>query len=130
MHLRCAHTQGQNDGKEKPATFAQCAFKLQLTPHQGHETLADGHTQSGAAKPARGAGLSLGEAAKDTGLVLGCNADTGIAQAEFQGDGIATTLQYPDTQYDLATLCEFDGIAAQVQQHLLQAHGITHHKVG
>jgi hypothetical protein len=52
---------------------------LKLAAHQGHQTLADGQLQAGAAKTPRGRGLGLRKPGKDALLMLWRNANARVA---------------------------------------------------
>ena len=115
----------QCDAEVEPATCAQLALQLQRSAHQGDQRLADGDTQASAAEAARGGGLGLGKTGEDAGLVLWRNADAGVAHHKLQGRLTGAGLQHQDAHHHLAFSGEFDGVAAQVDQHLAQAQGIA-----
>ena len=117
---------GQSDLKVKPAALTQSAGQPQVTPHQRHQPLADGQAQAGAAKPARGRGFRLRKPGEDARLVVGRNANTGVLHGKLQRDGVCVLPLDRNGHDHLARGREFDGIARQVDEHLLQTHGITH----
>ena len=63
-------------------------------------------------------------------LVLGCNTNAAVAHRKLQQHILRGLLYHPQAQHHLAPAGEFDGIAAQVDQHLLQAHIVTHQRAG
>ena len=75
----------QPDTEPEFAPLAQFASDTNVAPHQADQTAADGQAKSGSAKPAAGGGVGLGEGIEDVGLLLGRNADPGVAHPKQQG---------------------------------------------
>ena len=115
----------QGQTKVKATAFAQHAVQMQLAAHQLNQALADGHAQAGAAKAPGGGRLGLGEAAENARLVFRRDADAGVGHRHFQPDLGRRLLHHRQRHRDGALLGEFDGVAAQVDEHLLQAHGVA-----
>ena len=120
----------QREGEEKAAALAGRAVHLQFTPHQCHQLLTDAQAQAGAAKPPCGGRLGLGEAFKNAGLVFWRNTNARVTHTEAQGHGVRLLLGDLHRQHDLAFFCEFDCVAAQVEQHLLKPHAIADQRGG
>ena len=97
----------------------------QLAAHQAHQPLADGQPQPRAAEPPRGRGLGLREAFEDALLVLGRDADAGVRHGEGHAHRVVAARGHADADHHLAFGRELDGIAAQVDQHLLQAQDVA-----
>ena len=122
--IGCRHRQQQRE--VEGAALAQRAVQQQFSTHQGHQPLADGHAQAGAAKAPRGAGFGLREAAEDAGLVFRRDADAGVAHRDAQRHAAGAVRQHLHRHHHFAPFGELDGVAGQIDQHLLQAHGVAH----
>ncbi len=77
---------------------------------------ADGQAQAGAAGPARGGGVHLGEFLEDVFQVVGRDADARVAHAD--GDQVAAAV---GAQAHLPFFREFDGVVDEVDHHLADA---------
>ena len=77
-------TEPRREGKG--ATLARLACHGDLPTHQGHQPGGDGQAQPGAAVLARGGRILLLEGPEDFLLLVGWNADAGIADFESQRD--------------------------------------------
>lgn len=123
--VRYCEGPGQADAEIELAALAGRAFDGNLAAHQVEETLGDGQAQAGAAIAAGGGAISLAEGIEDVLLLLGRDADAFVADAEFEvvfaGDQNAQT--------NAAGFGEFDGIAQQVEEDLLEAQRIAEHFV-
>src|SRR5947209_15624772 len=89
--------------------------------HEGHQPGSNGQTQAGAAILAGGGGVLLLECPEDTLLLVGRNADAGVAHREAEADlprprrrWRAVALVYFHAHYHLAVLGEFDGVPRRV----------------
>ncbi len=120
------------DIKAESAAVPELAVDADVAAHHAHQAAADGQTQASAAKPAHGAGVGLGEHIKNQGLLVGGDADAGVFDRELQPDTIAAGRgNHGLHEQQNFTLChEFDGIAQQVGDHLLQTQGVTNDLVG
>ena len=126
------HLPGHAQGKAevKGAALAQRAVQAQLPAHQGDQAFANGQAQASAAKTPGGGGLGLGEAVKDVFLVLRGDANAAVAHGNTQRDLRGAVCQHLDLHQHLAVLGELDGIAPQVDEHLLQPHGVARQRFG
>ena len=106
------------------------AVHRQLAAHHLHQALANGQAQPGAAKAPGGGGFGLGKALKNMLLVFRGNANAAVAHREAQRGALGRLRQHLDLHQHFALRGELDGIARQVDQHLLQAHGIAHQHPG
>ena len=116
---------GQPQAEGEAAAFAQAAAQAQFAAHQGHQTLADGQPQAGAAEAPRDARIGLREALEQARLLLGADADAGVAHLEAQLDPLPFALLAIDAQHHLALRGELERVAQQVDQHLLQAQRVA-----
>ena len=101
-------------------------------PHQPHQSPGNRQAQTGTAKTARGRILGLGERLEQSRLHLRVDADAVIAHHQIQpGPPVFLRGRYPVKPHaDLADALrivpgELDGIAAQIEQNLAQAHRIA-----
>ncbi len=114
----------QAEGEDGP--LAQLGFKTDLASHLLYQLLGDDQTQASAAITARDGGVGLIEGLEQLALLLFRDADTGIADQYVEPHLVAVAaagLLY--VHIHVATLGELDGVAGEVGQHLLQAHGIA-----
>ena len=65
------------------------------------------------------------KAAKYVGLVFGCNANPRVLYCELNGDRVLLAGHHAQRNDDLPVRCEFNGIATQIDEYLLQPHRIT-----
>ena len=117
--------QGQAQTETENAAAAGCAAYLDAAPHQLHQLFANGQPQTGPAKAAGGGGLGLRKTVEHALQVFCGNANAGIFDHELQRGVDGVQVQQPDMHGDLALVRELDGVAAQIDQYLLQAHVIT-----
>src|SRR5947209_2520091 len=89
--------------------------------HEGHQPGGNGQAQASAAILAGGGGVLLLEGPEDTLLLVGRNADAGVAHREAEADFLrprrrqrAVVLIYFHAHYHLAVLGEFDGVPRRV----------------
>ena len=115
----------QLDLEVEAAAAALRAVQPQPAAHQAHQALADRQAQPGAAEAARGRGLGLREAAEDALLILGRDADARIAHRHLQRHRFGATLHHLHRDHHLALRGELDRVAAQIDQHLLQAQRVA-----
>ena len=128
----CGHPHG--NAEVEGAALAHHAAELQLAPHQPHQPLADGQAQSGTTVFARGRALGLCEAGKYLGLCIGRNANAAVMHFKQQVNVLLAVLFAPGievhTQQHLTLRRELDGVATQVDEHLLQAQRIANEHLG
>ena len=117
--------QPQRDLEMEAAAVAERAVQVQFAAHQANQPLADRHTQPGAAEAPRGRGLGLREAAEDARLVLGCDADAGVAHRDLDRHLGGAHRDHGDRHHHFTRSGELDRVAGQIDQHLLQAHGVA-----
>ena len=108
------------------AALAGLALGADRPVHQLHQALADGQTQPGTAVVSADTGIGLSEGGEQRGQDLGCDADPGIAHREAQPYGGLARRAPLHAHDDLTPAGELDGIADQIEQHLLQPQGIAH----
>nr|GEU28571.1 hypothetical protein [Tanacetum cinerariifolium] len=91
------------------------------------QPLGDGQSQAGAAEAPRGRRVGLGERREQARHLLFAQADARVAHGKAQQRGTAVRRrQAPHPQRHFALPGELDGVAGQVDQHLLQAQGVAH----
>lgn len=88
-------------GETEGAALARCAADRDLATHQLDQLAADGETQPGAAETPGNAAVGLGEWGEEVLLLLGRNANAGIADGEGEADGIVFAVQRGDADVDL-----------------------------
>ena len=120
---RLARRQGQAHGKLR--ALPGRALHADAPLHQLHELARNGRTQARAAEAARGRGVGLGEGVEDALQLLRIHADAGVLHVQVQ---LARAVAH--AQQDLATLGELDGVAQQVDQHLLHAQRVAAQELG
>ena len=62
--------------------------------------------------------------------VLGRNADPAVAHGDAYLGVVCGLLQHLELDHHFAPVCEFDGVAAEIDQHLLQPHGVANQHIG
>ena len=122
------HRQGQH--KRKGAALVQRTGDLDVPAHQFDQHFADRQPQARATKAAGCRRFSLGEACEHMGLLFRSDPDAGIFDRKLNGDPIRGCLQPAQNHHHLAMRGELDGVTAQVDQNLLQPHGIAQQHVG
>ena len=98
--------------------------------HPPDELLADGQAEAGAPEAAHRRGVRLSEAVEDGRLLVGRDADPGVADLEAQPDpgrvpGLGSALDG-----DLSMLGEFHGVRYQVEEELTQPNRISERRHG
>ena len=63
-------------------------------------------------------------------LVLRSNANAGVAHSNMQYHLVFQTLGHPHPHQHFALCREFDRVAGQIDQDLLQAHGVANQGLG
>ena len=127
-HLRAAVfiAHRQLDAEMEAAAATDFAVQPQFAAHQAHQAPADRQAQAGTTEAARGRGFGLREAAEDVLLVFRRNADARIAHRHVQRHRCGAARHHRHRHHHLAAGGELDRIAAQIDQHLLQAQRVAH----
>ena len=115
----------QRDLEPEGGAFAGDGVQADPAVHQVDDALADGQAQAGAAVQAGGGGVGLGEGAEQAFLLVGVDADAGVAHFEAQqvlGIGLAHP---PHVYLDAAALGELDRVDHKVAEDLPQAHRVA-----
>ncbi|MND85011.1 hypothetical protein D3C80_769180 [compost metagenome] len=99
------------------AALAGAAVDADLPTQQVRQVAGNGQAQAGAAITAVAGAIHLVEGAEDRLLLVGGDADAGIAHGKDDAGARLVT----DVQADLAALGELDGVGQQVLEDLLQA---------
>ena len=106
-------------------SLADPAIDADGSTHHLHQSLADGEPEPAAALAARGRTIDLSERLKKP-LPIGLgDAFAGIADAEAQSDASIVPADAVDDEPHRTGIGEFEGVAAQVDQHLRQAQRIA-----
>ena len=121
-----------------PFGFCQCyrygkggslpflALHLNMTVHQLHDILRDGHAQAGAAVFARGRGVLLGKGVEQVRQEFFAHADTGIPEDHLQGCLAVIAGAFLDQEGNRAAFrCKLHCIAQNVDHHLAQLHAVA-----
>ena len=118
--------QVQDDGELR--TLSLLAVYGDGSVHHIHDVLGDGHAQSGTLHAVHHRGLFPREGFEDVLLVLQAHANARVLDAELiLGIALSRTgILYDAQAYRSACRSELDGIAQDVEQHLVQAQLIDH----
>ena len=123
-----AEAPGELEGASPPGL----ALDGQVPAHQPREAPADGEAEPGAAVAARGRAVGLGEGLEEPRLLLGRDADAGVADGEAQGQ-LAVRLRRPrrlDPHEHLAAARELERVADEVRHHLAKPQRVPDQAVG
>src|SRR5262249_45476330 len=101
---------------------ARLACHGHVATHHARELAGDGKAEPRAAVAARGERIGLGEILKQFRLLLRRHADAAIRNGKL--DPVASVRHLAHPQGDLALFRELTGIAQQIEQNLLEPHGI------
>src|SRR5579871_1481373 len=113
---------GQRQREGERASYAPFAFGADLPAQQADKVLADGQAQPGAfMKPVEPA-LQLLKRLKESPQVFRADADAGVGHADFQ-----PSIQHPALQPHFAPFGEFDGVAEEIEQDLLDPPPVADH---
>ena len=111
----------QGDGDPEQAPLVRGALQAQLPAHQGDQMFDDGESQAGATVAPRGGAVGLDEGAEQLFLLIGLDADAGVADPEgHRAESVAIGRRDLDIQIDVAGVGKLDGVAQQVEQNLPQ----------
>src|SRR5262249_2366023 len=116
----CVVAARQAHGKHRP--FAGLARRGPAPAHQARELAGDRKAKPRPAVPARGQGIGLGEILKQFRLLLRRHTDAAIRDRKL--DPVASVRRLAHAQRDLALLRELAGIAEEIEQDLLEPHGV------
>ena len=111
--------------ESETAALARLGGDLQGTPHQGGQALADGQSQAAAAVFAGSGAIGLGKGGEDAGELFRGHADAGILYLDPDQRWLRRCGNQGRLEGNMALSREFDGIAQQIQQDLLEAQRIT-----
>src|SRR5262249_9641390 len=110
----------QAEGEDR--TLARLACHCHIAAHHPRELAGDGKAQPRSAVAARCEGICLGEILEQFRLLLRCHADATIRDRKL--DPVASIRHLAYSQGDLALFRELAGIAQEIEQNLLEAHGV------
>ena len=112
------------------AALAFLALDADFASHQLDEHAGDRQAESRAAVAARGRAVELGVDGEDSRRIFSGQADARVR--DFEADADAGTLDLEMVRADdhLPRIGEFHGVADEVDQHLAQPAGVTHHELG
>src|SRR5271155_1214986 len=103
--MRLCRIEDERHGEPEHRALARCAAHPDFTPHHLNKLFTDGKAKAGAAEAARRRLLFLGEFLKDTGKLVGGDADAGVLHFKAEhGRFLAYT---GGTDEDMAALGEF-----------------------
>ena len=124
LRARQRHREG------KRAALPQGAGDADTPAHQRHQTLTNGQAQAGATKAPGGGRLGLREAAEDMAQVFRRNADPRVLHRKLDGRMGLGQPGVAQRNHHLPLRRELDGVAPQVDEHLLQPHGVAQQHIG
>ena len=108
------------------AALAGLALAGDGTAHQQDELLADGKTETGAAKTPAGRPVCLHERLEQQGKILGGYADTGVANLDAEVQIPSRPVLELDQDVDPAAHGELERVADKIEQDLLQTDSRRH----
>src|SRR5215831_8473154 len=103
--------------------LARFACHGHVATHHARELASDGKAEPSTAVATRRQGIGLGEILKQFRLLFGGHADTGIRNRKL--DPVAAVRHLAHPQRDLAIFRELAGIAQEIEQNLLEPHGVS-----
>src|SRR5215813_8174688 len=104
----------------KSASKSEFTFDPQPSPHQRHETRANGQPEPRAAKAARRGRVRLRKGIEDRLLLVERNADPRVVDGEVKAGGIGIHRLDRYVEDDLSAFGKFDRVAHQVRHDLPQ----------
>src|SRR6516165_2744751 len=110
----------QSHGEHR--AFALLARHSHVAAHHARELAGDGEAATGSAEALRGRGISLAELLEQLRLLLRRHANASIRDGEL--DPVAAVNHPSRSQRDFALFGELAGVAQQVEQYLLESHGV------
>ncbi len=111
--------------KKEGGALPRRAFQADLAAHELNQPLGNHQTQTGATITAGGRGIGLLKGGEQTRGLFGTKPDTGVFDVEGKAAGGVGQATGAHAYHHVAAGGEFKGIAAQIDQHLSQAQGIT-----
>src|SRR6185503_15849266 len=96
--------------------------------HQLNQCGGNRESQTAATIPARRGAIGLPEGLEDRRLLILGYADSTVAHGAVELGDISVARDELELDQDLAALGEFDRVADQVREHLLDPPGITNHR--
>ena len=111
----------------KAAPDAPRALHRNSPAHELDKPLADRQPKPGSTKAPGRRCLGLREFVEDRLDLRFVDSDAGVVHPEFDRDHMVILCNRGQAQLDPASLCEFYGVAGQVQKHLHQLVGIPDH---
>jgi hypothetical protein len=114
----CAARQAHREHR----ALAQLARHSHVAAHHARELAGDGKAEPRPAVAPRGQGIGLGEILEQFRLLFGGEADAAIGDGKL--DPIASIRHFAHPQRDIALFRELAGIAQQIEQDLLEPHGV------
>ena len=118
-------------GREpEQAALARRAGKAGVASHQLGQLPGDRQAQPGTAVLARRRVVGLLKGAEQAALCVGGDADAGVLDLEPDDHRLRLLGQQPGAEGDVAGFGEFDGIAREIEQRLLQAGRIAEYTTG
>src|SRR5262249_12889778 len=106
----------------KHRALARLARHRHVAAHHARELAGDGKAEAGSAVAARSQGIGLGEILEQFRLLLRRHTDAAIRDGKL--DPVAAVRHLAHPQRDLALFRELAGIAQEIEQNLLEPHGI------
>ena len=97
---------------------------MERAAHEFDETAGDGEAEAGAAEASGGGAIGLDEFFKDPLLHGGGEAGAGVGDRDLEG-GLAAGCVIGDGDTNLALIGEFNGVAEEVDEDLMEAEGIA-----
>ena len=116
-------------GKVKRAALAGLAVHPDQAAHDVDQLSRNGKPQAGAAIATGHRTIGLLKGSENHLLAGGRNADAGVANGKMDGDNPVRALLLIDLDDHFAALCELDGVAGKVGDHLAQTARVSRHKV-
>ena len=105
------------------AALSGAAVHTDFTAHHHRELFGDDQAEPGAAVPAGGRSVALGEGSEQAPVAFLADADAGVFDLETQRDGTGFFLLGDYSQQYFADIGEFNRIGGQIGENLAQAPG-------
>ena len=119
--LRFRRAAPELGGEGEPAALSRGTLDREAPVHEPHELGGDGQAEPGSAVPASREVVGLGERLEDHVLLVGGDADARIGDRELDLDKIVCHLAKRDAHVNASVLGELDGVAAEIDEDLLEA---------
>src|SRR6202040_3929397 len=118
---RGLHSALERRSEVKGASRPNLTFHPDSPAHQLDDLCGNGKSQSGAAVVTRRRGVGLSKSFENYIPLIRWYADSGVANGEMQPHIVAVNLFRLHANHHLTALCEFEGVAYQVDDYLSQA---------